>query len=45
MTNKLAKVVDMIFDLDELDNSDNLEDGKPNNTLFTCYVYGSEDFT
>ena len=43
--NKLAKVIDMIFNLNELDNSGNLEDGRPSNTLFTCYVFGSEDFT
>ena len=42
--NKLAKFTDMIFNLNELDNSDNLEDGRPSNTLFTCYVSGSEDF-
>ena len=34
----------MIFNLDELDNSDNLEDGRSSDTLFTCYVSGSEDF-
>ena len=33
--NKLAKVTNMIFKLDELDNTNNLEDGKPSNTLFT----------
>ena len=44
-TNKLAKVTNMIFKLDELDNINNLEDGKPSNTLFTCYMPGSEDFT
>ena len=43
-TNKLAKVIDMIINLDELNNSNNLEDGRPSNTLFTCYVFGSEDF-
>ena len=43
--NKLAKITDMIFNLDELDNSDNLEDGRPSNTLFTYYMSGSEDFT
>ena len=43
--NKLAKITDMIFNLNELDNSDNLEDERPSNTLFTCYVSGSEDFT
>ena len=41
---KLAKITDMIFNLDELDNTDNLEDGRPSNTLFTYYVSSSEDF-
>ena len=44
-TNKLAKVTNMIFNLDEIDNTDNLEDGRPSNTLFTYYMPGSEDFT
>ena len=44
-TNKLAKITDMIFNLDELNNTDNLDDGIPSNTLFTYYVSGSEDFT
>ena len=44
-TNKLAKVTNMIFKLDELDNTNNLEDGHPSNTLFTYYMPGSEDFT
>ena len=43
-TNKLAKVTNMVFKLDELKNSDNLEDGHPSNTLFTYYMTGSEDF-
>ena len=43
-TNKLAKAIDMIINLDELNNSDNLEDGHPSNTLFMHYVFGSEDF-
>ena len=34
-TNKLAKVTNMIFNLDEIDTTDNLEDGRPSNTLFT----------
>ena len=42
--NKLAKITDMIFNLDELHNTDNLEDGRPSNTLFTYYVSSSEDF-
>ena len=43
--NKLSKITDMIFNLDELDNTDNLEDRRPSNTLFTYYVSGSENFT
>ena len=44
-TNKLAKVRNMSLKLDELDNSNNLEDGHPSNTLFTYYMPGSENFT
>ena len=32
----------MAISLNELDNSDNLEDGKPSNTLFTYYVTSLE---
>ena len=32
----------MVISLNELDNSDNLEDGRPSNTLFTYYVAGPE---
>ena len=39
-TNKLAKITKMVISLNELDNSDNLEDGRPSNTLFMCYVTG-----
>ena len=35
----------MIFKLDELDNTNNLKDGRPSNTLFTYYMTSSEDFT
>ena len=42
--NKLAKIIDMIFNLNELDNSDNLKDGEPSDALFTYYVYNSKDF-
>ena len=42
--NKVAKITDMIFNFDELDNSNNLKDGRPSNTLFMCYVFGSDDF-
>ena len=44
-TNKLAKVTNMSLKLDELDNTNNLEDGHPSNTLFTYYMPGSDDFT
>ena len=44
-TNKLAKVTNMSLKLDELDNTNNLEDGHPSNTLFTYYMPGSEYFT
>ena len=37
-TNKLEKVMKMIISLNELNNSDNLEDGRPSNILFTYYV-------
>ena len=43
-TNKLAKVIDMIFNLNELDNSGNLKDGRPSYALFTYYVFNSKDF-
>ena len=39
-TNKLGKIRKMVISLNELDNSDNLEDGRPSNTLFTYYVTG-----
>ena len=32
----------MAISLNKLNNSDNLEDGKPSNTLFTYYVTGPE---
>ena len=41
-TNKLEKVTKMVISLNELHNSDNLEDGRPSNTLFTYYVTGPE---
>ena len=41
-TNKFEKVTKMVISLNELDNSDNHEDGKPSNALFTYYVTGPE---
>ena len=35
----------MAISLNELDNSDNLEDGKPSNALFTYYVTSPEYYT
>ena len=32
----------MVISLNELNNSDNLEDGKPSNTLFMYYAAGPE---
>ena len=36
-TNKLEKVTKMVFSSKELNNSDNLKDGKPSNALFMCF--------
>ena len=44
-TNKLVNGTKISITLNELDNSDNLEDGKPCNTLFTCYLTSPEYFT
>ena len=44
-TNKLKGITDMIINLDELNNSINLKDGRPSNELFTYHVTSNEDFT
>ena len=44
-TNKLVNGTKISITLSELDNSDNLEDGKPSNTLFTYFVTSPEHFT
>ena len=44
-TNKLVNGTKISITLNEFDNSDNLEDGKPSNTLFTYYVTSPEYFT
>ena len=41
-TNKLVNGTKITISLNELDNSDNLEDGRPSNILFTYYVTSSE---
>ena len=43
-TNKLANGTKITISLNELNNSDNLEDGKPSNTLFTYFVTSPEYF-
>ena len=43
-TDKLKKITKVAINLNELDNSDNLEDGRPSDTLFTYYVTSPEDF-
>ena len=35
----------MVISLNKLNNSDNLEDGKPSNALLTYHVTDSEEFT
>ena len=45
MTSRLYGGTKVTISLDELDNSDSLEDGHPSNTLFTYYVTDPEYFT
>ena len=41
--NKLEGITEMVFSLDKLDNTNNLENGLPSNTLFTYHVTAHED--
>ena len=43
-TNKLVNGTKITISLNKLDNSDNLKDGKPSNTLFTYFVTSPEYF-
>ena len=43
--NKLKGITEMIINLDELNNSVNLKDGRPSNELLTYHVTSNEDFT
>ena len=43
--NKLKGITEVTLNLDELNNSDNLKDGKPSNELLTYYVTDNKDFT
>ena len=42
--NKLKGITEMIINLNELDNSDNLKDGRPSNELLTYHVTDDKDF-
>ena len=44
-TNKLKGITEMIINLDELNNSNNLQDGRPSNELLTYHVTDDKDFT
>ena len=43
--NKLKGITEITLNLDELNNSDNLKDGRPSNELLTYHVNAHEDFT
>ena len=43
--NKLRGITEMSLDLNELDNSDNLKDGRPSNALLTYHGISDGDFT
>ena len=44
-TNKLKGITEITLSLDELNNSDNLKDGRPSNELLTYHATSNEDFT
>ena len=44
-TNKLKGIKEITLNLDELNNSVNLKDGRPSNSLLTYYVTDDKDFT
>ena len=44
-TNKLKDITEITLNLDELNNSDNLKDGRPSNELLTYNVTDDKDFT
>ena len=43
--NKLKCITEITLNLDELNNSNNLKDGRPSNELLTYYVTHNKDFT
>ena len=42
--NKLKGITEITLNLDKLNNSDNLKDGRPSNELLTYHVTSNEDF-
>ena len=44
-TNKLKGISEITLNLDELNNSVNLKDGRPSNSLLTYYMTDDKDFT
>ena len=44
-TNKLKGITEVTLNLDELNNSVNLKDGRPSNSLLTYYMTDDKDFT
>ena len=44
-TNKLKGITEMTLNLNELNNSNNLKDGRPSNELLTYHVTDDKDFT
>ena len=44
-TNKLKGITEITLNLDELNNSDNLKDGRPSNELLTYHMTDDKDFT
>ena len=43
-TNELKGITEITLNLDELNNSNNLKDGRPNNELLTYHVTDDKDF-
>ena len=43
--NKLKGIIEISLNLNELDNTDNLEDGRPSNALLTYHMDAHKDFT
>ena len=44
-TNELKGITEITLNLDELNNSVNLKDGRPSNSLLTYHVADDKDFT